>query len=886
LDTTNLGIINPIDINREMRNSYLDYAMSVIVARALPDARDGLKPVHRRILYAMYDMGIRPNSPHRKSARIVGEVLGKYHPHGDQSVYNAMVRMAQTFALRYPLVHGQGNFGSIDGDSAAAMRYTEAKMSTISNDILADIERNTVDFSSNFDDSLTEPTVLPNRVPNLLLNGTNGIAVGMSTDIPPHNLKELNDAIIHMIDNYDRVHEITVDELMQFVKGPDFPTGALIVGTEGIRSAYATGKGKVIMRAVAEIEENPNKPDRQRINITEIPYQVNKSTLIERMAELVNKGVINTISDLRDESDRNGISIIVELKRNAQPRKVLNQLYKHTVLQSSFNIQMLALVDQYPRMLSLRRALQIFIEHRIDVITRRTEHELDRAKKRQHILEGLIKAIDDLDRVIETIRKSPDVDQARSSLMASFELSEPQANAILDMQLRRLAALERQKLEDEYKEVTKHINYLDSLLNDRAMMLGVIREETLETTSKYADERRSQIIGGSGELNDEDLVQDTPVLLAITTRGYIKRTPASTYRVQARGGKGLIGMNTRNEDQLDQLISAKNLDTLLFFTNRGKAYSVKAYEIPESDRTAKGTSLMNILLMEQDERVTACLPIRSFSDAEHLLMATRRGRVKRVSIGSFDNVRSNGLKAIVLDDGDELSWVKMTSGDQDVILVSEGGRGIRFHETDVREMGRTAAGVNGIRLNGDDVLAGCAIVAHDEVIDSDDEEEEEITDGEVQEGGSDLLIVTEFGYGKRTPVAHFRQQNRYGQGVRAMNLDPKRTGKIVSARFVYSDDEVTLITAKGIIMRTGADTISRQGRYSQGVRIMEMKGKADYVASVAIIRDGEDAAEVEAEVVSEAVEATSGQVTTAAIENSNEQTVNGIPSENSQESEN
>ena len=840
METPNTGNINPIDINREMRSSYLDYAMSVIVARALPDARDGLKPVHRRILYAMYDMGIRPNSPHRKSARIVGEVLGKYHPHGDSSVYNAMVRMAQTFALRYPLVNGQGNFGSIDGDSAAAMRYTEAKMSTLSNDMLADIERSTVDFTANFDDSLTEPSVLPNRVPNLLLNGTNGIAVGMSTDIPPHNLKELNDAIVHMIDNYDRVNEITVDELMQFVKGPDFPTGALIVGTEGIRSAYATGKGKVIMRAVAEIEENPNKPDRQRINITEIPYQVNKSNLIERMAELVNRGVIDTISDLRDESDRNGISIIVELKRNAQPRKVLNQLYKHTALQSSFNIQMLALVDRYPRLLSLRRSLQIFIEHRVDIITRRTEHELERAKKRQHILVGLLKAIDHLDEVIKTIRQSPDVDEARSSLMANFDLSEPQANAILDMQLRRLAALERQKLEDEHKEVTSHIEYLESLLNDRAMMLSVIREETSEVTDKYSDDRRSKIIAGSGELNDEDLVQDIPVLLAITTRGYIKRTPASTYRVQARGGKGLIGMNTRGEDQLDQLISAKNLDVLLFFTNRGKAYSVKAYEIPESDRTAKGTSLMNVLLMEQDERVTACLPIRSFEDAEHLMMATRKGRVKRVAISKFENVRSNGLKAIVLDPGDELSWVKMTTGDQDIILVSQGGRGIRFHETDVREMGRTAAGVNGIRLNGDDVLAGCAVVAHDEVIESDDDVE---GDGEVQEGGSDLLIITEFGYGKRTPVAHFRQQNRYGQGVRAMNLDPKRTGKIVSARFVHPDDEVTIITAKGIILRTEVGTISRQGRYSQGVRVMGMKGKDDYVASLAIIQDGGDESE-------------------------------------------
>ncbi|MEM7802184.1 MAG: DNA gyrase subunit A [Chloroflexota bacterium] len=836
-----IGSINRIDINREMRSSYLDYAMSVIVARALPDARDGLKPVHRRILYAMYDMGLRPNTSHRKSARIVGEVLGKYHPHGDASVYNAMVRMAQQFAMRYPLVDGQGNFGSIDGDSPAAMRYTEARMASISSDLLVDIDRDTVNFSTNFDDSLTEPDVLPNRIPNLLVNGQTGIAVGMSTDIPPHNLGELCDAIIHMLDNFETVDEISVDDLMEFVKGPDFPTGALIVGTEGIKSAYATGKGKVIMRAVAEIEPNPNKPDRQRINITEIPFQVNKANLIERIAELVNKGIIEAISDLRDESDRRGISIVVELKRNAQPKKVLNQLYKHTALQSTFSIQMLALVNRYPRLLSLKRALQIFIDHRTDVITRRTEFELQKAKKRQHILEGLLKAIDNLDEIIDTIRKSPDADEARGNLMVNFDLTEVQATAILDMQLRRLAALERQKLEEEYKEVTGHIDYLESLLNDPVLMRGVIREEMVDVRDKYSDERRSKIVAGSGELRDEDLVEDIDILLAITQKGYIKRTPASTFKTQGRGGKGMIGMNTRSEDQLDQLLAARNHDTLLFFSNKGKAYSVKAYEVPEADRTARGTSLMNVLLMEQDERITAVLPVRNFEDAEFLLMATRKGRIKRVSLSQFVSVRSTGLRAIVLDDDDELVWVKMTNGNKDIVLVSQQGRGIRFKETDVRLMGRVAAGVNGIRLRGDDLLAGCAVIDSG-LLAIDEDDEAEGADGEHGElteeatGDSDVLILTEYGYGKRTPISRFRQQNRYGSGVRAMNLDPKRTGNIMSARQVSPGDEVTMITANGIIMRLSADEISRQGRYSQGVRVMEMKGEDDYVASVAVIR--------------------------------------------------
>jgi DNA gyrase subunit A len=831
----NIGTVNPIDINREMRSSYLDYAMSVIVSRALPDARDGLKPVHRRILYAMHDMGIRANTPHRKSARIVGEVLGKYHPHGDSSVYNAMVRMAQDFSMRYMLVDGQGNFGSIDGDNAAAMRYTEARMSRLTSELLQDIDRNTVNFDPNFDDSLLEPIVLPARIPNLLLNGSSGIAVGMSTDIPPHNLRELADAIVYLIDNHERTADITVEDLMQFVKGPDFPTGALIVGQEGIRNAYATGKGRVIMRAVAEIEEAPSRSERSRIVITEIPYQVNKATLIERMAELVNRGVIDAIADLRDSSDRNGIAIVVDLKRNAQPKKVLNQLYKHTALQSTFSVQMLALVNRQPRLLSLKRALQIFIDHRIEVIERRTAFELDKAQKRQHILAGLLKAIDQLDKVIETIRQSPDVEQARLQLMTLFDLSLEQANAILDMQLRRLAALEQQKLEDEYKEVTAHIEYLESLLAERAKVLAIIREETLEVAEKYGDERRSRIVPGSGELNYEDLIEDQDVLISITQRGYVKRTPTVAYRIQGRGGKGLIGMNTRNDDELDHLFSARNLDTILFFTNQGKAYSVKAYEIPEADRTARGTSLMNVLLLNPEERVTAALPVRDFDEAEYLTMVTRRGRIKRTSIKSFENVRSTGLIALGLDDGDELAWVKMTTGDQDVMLASEHGKAIRFSETDARPMGRTAAGVNAIRLAPDDVLAGCDVVPADELSDAADSGD---VDADQDEGmGHDLLIITAYGYGKRTPITHFRRQGRYGQGVRAMNLDESRTGRIVSARVVTDEDEVTIITVNGLILRTAVSNISRQGRYSQGVRIMEMKPN-DSVASVAVLQGG------------------------------------------------
>ncbi len=810
-----IGTISAIDINQEMRSAYLDYAMSVIVARALPDARDGLKPVHRRILYAMHDMGIRPTSPHRKSARIVGEVLGKYHPHGDQAVYDAMVRMAQQFSLRYMLVDGQGNFGSIDGDSAAAMRYTEARLARIAMELLEDIEKDTIDFVDNFDSSLQEPTVLPARLPNLLINGGSGIAVGMATNIPPHNLAEICEAVAYLIDHQDDPDQVTLDDLMQFVKGPDFPTGGLILGTEGIRNAYATGRGRVVMRAVADIEEMRGHSGRHRINITEIPFQVNKATLIERIAELVNSGKITDISDVRDESDRRGISIVVELKRGTQPKKVLNQLFKHTQLQQTFGVQMLALVDREPRLLSLKRSLQIYIDHRLEVITKRTQFELNKALHRQHILEGLLIALANLDEVIETIRESADADVARQQLMSRFGLTEVQATAILDMQLRRLAALERQKLEDEYQEISQQVDYLRGLLADKNEILALIKEDVLDLKERYGDERRTRIaLDITADLNMEDLVQDEDVLISITRKGYIKRTPVTAYRIQGRGGRGLIGMSTREEDELDHLFAAGTLNHILFFSDQGKVYSERAYEIPELDRTAKGASLMTILPLMPDEKITVALAVRSFEDAEYLTMITRKGRIKRVRVDAFEHVRSSGLIAINLDDDDALGWVTLTEGGQDLIVVSEQGQAIRFSEEQVRAMGRTAAGVMAMRLEDGDILTGADVVAED----------------------SDLLLITEKGYGKRTPLTAFRRQSRYGKGVRAMLLSDL-TGKIVSARVVNEDDEATFISTSGIILRTSAGTISRQSRFSRGVTVMDTK-EGDVIVSVAIVREG------------------------------------------------
>ncbi|MGH2523020.1 MAG: DNA gyrase subunit A, partial [Anaerolineales bacterium] len=654
-----IGQIQRVDIDQQMRGAYLDYAMSVIVARALPDARDGLKPVHRRILYAMHDMGLRSNSPHKKSARIVGEVLGKYHPHGDMAVYEAMARMAQDFSMRYLLVDGQGNFGSVDGDAPAAMRYTEARLARLAEELLADIDKDTVNFGDNFDGSLQEPEVLPARLPNLLLNGSAGIAVGMATNIPPHNLREVTAAIAYVIDHYDTVDEIGLEELMGFIKGPDFPTGGIIVGLEGIKSAYGEGKGRVVVRGVAHVEEMGG--NRHRIAITELPYQVNKAGLIERIAELVRDGRIDAISDLRDESDRRGMSVVIELKRGAQPKKVLNQLYKYTPLQSTFGVQVLALVDGEPKLLRLKPALQAFIEHRRVVITRRSEFELKRARARAHILEGLLIALANLDAVIRTIRESADADIAKTNLMARFKLTEVQAQAILDMQLRRLAALERQKIEDEHKDVLKMIAYLEDLLASPKKILALIKTDLSEMAEKYGDDRRTQIAAEASEaLGEEDLVENKPVLISITQRGYIKRTLQEKYRAQGRGGSGAKGQELREEDAVQYIFLAHSLDTILFFSDKGKVYSEKAYQIPEADRPDRGISLAQIINVSPGENITAAVAVPDFEAADYCTMVTRKGKIKRVMLSEFAAVRPSGLIATTLEEGDILGWVKLT----------------------------------------------------------------------------------------------------------------------------------------------------------------------------------------------------------------------------------
>ncbi|MBL8064001.1 MAG: DNA gyrase subunit A, partial [Anaerolineales bacterium] len=700
------GNIETVDIDSQMRSAYLDYAMSVIVARALPDARDGMKPVHRRILYAMHELGLRSNSSYKKSARIVGEVLGKYHPHGDSAVYEAMARMAQDFSMRYMLVDGQGNFGSVDGDAPAAMRYTEARLQKMAEELLSDLDKNTVDFGPNFDDSLQEPLVLPARVPNLLLNGASGIAVGMATNIPPQNLRELAAAINYLIENHDKQDDITVDDLMKFVPGPDFPTGGMIVGTEGIHAAYGTGRGRIVMRGIAHIEET--KAGRYQINITEIPYQVNKSSLIERIAELVREDKIDQISDLRDESDKRGMSIIIELKRGAQPKKVLNQLYKYTALQSTFGVQMLSLVADEngraePRTLTLKRMLQIFIEHRQVVITRRSQFDLDKARARQHILDGYLIALNNIEDVIKTIREAEDADKAKANLMTRFKLSELQAQAILDMQLRRLAALERWKIEEEHKQVRSTIDYLEDLLANPKKILALIKDDMAELAEKYGDDRRTKISAEAREdIHEEDLVPDESVLISLTERGYIKRVAASAFRSQSRGGRGVIGHTTKDEDEIVMLIPARSLDTMLFFSDKGKVYSEKVYQIPDLDRATKGIPLVNILSLGPNEKVTAAMSIRDFSPDTYCVLMTGRGRIKRVSMEEFASVRPSGLIAMNLDEGDTMGWARLTSGKDEIIIITENGQALRFSEEKVRSMGRQAAGVQGIRLAKED----------------------------------------------------------------------------------------------------------------------------------------------------------------------------------------
>jgi DNA gyrase subunit A len=807
-----IGIIRPININEEMRGSYLDYAMSVIVARALPDARDGLKPVHRRILYAMHEMGLRYNSQYKKSARVVGDVLGKYHPHGDGAVYDAMARMVQDFSLRYPLVDGQGNFGSVDGDSPAAMRYTEARLARIAEELLVDINMNTVNFVENYDGTQLEPEVLPARLPNLLLNGTSGIAVGMATNIPPHNLRELAAAIAYLIDHYGRIEDVTVDELMEFVKGPDFPTGAIIVADDGLKEAYATGRGRVVVRARYELEEI--RDERHRIVITEIPYQVGKSGIIERIVSLVREGRIDAIVDLRDESDRRGMRLAIELRRGAQPLKVLNQLYKYTQLQSTFSIQMLALVNNEPRTLGLKRSLQIYIEHRYDVIVRRSEFELEKLRARAHILEGLLKALSSIDRVIQTIRSSEDTDTARSQLMSRFDLTEAQANAILEMQLRRLAALEQQKLKDEFDEVMSRIAYLEDLLASPEKILAVIRGDVTELAATFGDERRTEIqYGISTEFNEADLVRDERVVITLSTRGYIKRVPSIAYRAQRRGGKGVIGMATKEEDAIKDIFFAGSLDHLLFFSNRGKVYCQRAFAIPETQRASKGTLIHTVLPLMPDEHITAVLPVSTFDDVEgYFVMATRHGRIKRVHLDQFSDVRPSGLIAITLEQRDTLNWVKYTNGNQHVVLATEGGQAVRFHENQVRVMGRPAAGVNAIRLLRGDVVAGMDVI---------------------REGDTHLLVVTANGHGKRTPLDEYALRGRFGVGVRTLARNEK-TGPIVSMGCIKETDDILLMTENGVVLRTQLDEIRETGRSTQGVILMHL-AEDDRVVGMAVM---------------------------------------------------
>jgi DNA gyrase subunit A len=807
-----IGTVENVDIDDQMRSAYLDYAMSVIMSRALPDARDGLKPVHRRILYAMHDMGMRANTSFKKSARIVGEVLGKYHPHGDVAVYDAMARMAQDFSMRYMLVNGQGNFGSVDGDPPAAMRYTEARLSYPAEEMLADIDKNTVDFADNFDGSLQEPVTLPARLPNLLLNGSAGIAVGMATNIPPHNLRELAAAISYLIDHYDTIDDVTVEELMERLPGPDFPTAGIIVGQESIRQVYSTGRGRLLVRGMAHIEEI--RGGRYAIIITEIPYQVNKSSLIERIAELAREGRIDDISDLRDESDRRGMSIVIELKRSAQPRQVLNQLYKYTLLQTTFGAHMLALVDGEPRALSLKRALHIYIEHRQQVLTRRTQFDLDKVRARAHILEGLLIALANLDDVIQTIRQSPDAEQARERLVKRFNLTEIQAQAILDMQLRRLAALERQKIEQEYQEIKSQIAFLEDLLEHPQKILELIRADVKMLAEKYGDDRRTRITPEPAEdMKEEDLVADEPVLISITQRGYIKRVAANTYRTQGRGGRGVSGQAIRQEDESLILIPARTLQTVLFFSDRGKVYSEKAYQIPDANRTDRGIPLVNILSLENNERITAAVAVPDFEAAEYCTMTTLTGRMKRVMLAEFANVRPSGLIAITLEEGDELGWVRLTHGNNELIIVTAGGQALRCKESSFRAMGRQAAGVTGIGLKAGDRVASMEVVEPDGI----------------------LVVVTEKGYGKRVKLSEYPAKGRATGGVTTIDrksLD--KIGKIAVARVMSEDDEITLISRAGLVLRLKVKDISESGRSTRGVHVMAV-GEGDSVASVARI---------------------------------------------------
>ena len=803
------GKIIERDIEKEMKTSYIDYAMSVIVSRALPDVRDGLKPVHRRILYAMYEDGITSDKPYRKCANTVGSVLGRYHPHGDSSVYDAMVRMAQDFSMRYPLIDGHGNFGSIDGDGAAAMRYTEARMAKIAEQMLTDIEKNTVDFMPNYDDRLQEPTVLPAKIPTLLINGSSGIALGMATNIPPHNLTEVINAIVKIIDE----DQVSDEDLMQIVKGPDFPTEGIILGREGIKQAYTTGKGKITVRAEAEIEEMSG--GKQRIVVRSLPYQVNKAKLIENIASLAKEKRIEGISDLRDESDReHKVRVVIELKRDANAQVVLNQLYKNTQMQDTFGVIMLALVNGEPKILTLRQCLDYYIDHRKTVILRRTQFDLDKALARAHILEGLKIALDNIDEVINIIRSS--YDDAKERLMERFGLSDIQAQAILDMRLKTLSGLQREKIEEEYEELMKLIAHLRDILNSERLVFEIIKEELLEIKDKYGDERKTKIVAAEGEIDVEDLIKEEQTVVALTHFGYIKRMPIDTYKSQRRGGKGITGISTREDDFVKQIFTASTHDTILFFSNKGKLYRLRGYEIPEAGRTAKGTAIVNLLRLDNGEKISAVIPISNFAEGKYLLMATKSGLIKKTALGEYHSARKTGLLAITLKEDDELIDVRLTDGEDNVVLVTKRGLSITFNEKDVRPVGRSAQGVIGIRLDDNDDVIGM----------------ESIVGG----SKSTLLAITENGFGKRTDLEEYRVQNRGGKGVITYKVTPK-TGNIVGIRIANSDDDVMMITDTGTIIRLKVEEISILGRATQGVTLMRTNDGGKVVSIETIPRE-------------------------------------------------
>lgn len=806
--------VKEVNISQEMRTSFLDYAMSVIVARALPDVRDGLKPVHRRILYAMNDLGMTSDKPFKKSARIVGEVIGKYHPHGDSAVYESMVRMAQDFNYRYMLVDGHGNFGSVDGDAAAAMRYTEARMSKISMELIRDINKDTIDYQDNYDGSEREPVVLPSRFPNLLVNGAAGIAVGMATNIPPHQLGEIIEGVLAI----SKDPAITIPELMEIIPGPDFPTAGQIIGRSGIRKAYETGRGSITLRAKVEIEEKSN--GRQVILVHELPYQVNKAKLVEKIADLVRDKRIEGISDLRDESDRSGMRIVIEVKKDANANVLLNNLYKHTALQTSFGINMLALVDGQPKVLNIKQCLYYYLEHQKVVIRRRTAYELRKAEARAHILEGLRIALDHLDEVITLIRNSRTTDIARSGLMSNFSLSEKQAQAILDMRLQRLTGLEREKIEEEYQTLLKLIAELKAILADEEKVLEIIREELLEIKERFNDTRRTEIlIGGIESIEDEDLIPRENIVISLTHNGYIKRLPVSTYRSQKRGGRGIQGMGTNENDFVEQLLTTSTHDTILYFTNKGKVYRTKGYEIPEYSRTAKGIPVINLLEIDKDEWINAIIPVSEFVDDWYLFFTTKEGISKRSSLSSFANIRNNGLIALGLREDDELISVKLTDGTKNIIIGTKNGMLIRFHETDVRSMGRTATGVKAITLDDSDEVVGM----------------------EILEESVDVLIVTKKGYGKRTPAHEYRVQSRGGKGLKTCNITDKN-GEVVAVKAVTDEEDLMIITASGVLIRMAVGDISSMGRNTQGVKLIRLdeENEHEFVSTVAKVEKEEE----------------------------------------------